>query len=240
MCGRIIRTSPREAVAAHFAAQPDGDLDFRPRYNLCPSERLLAIVQDGAQRRVIAMRWGFVAEAASPGKRRAPLINARSETVAGQALFRAAFQTRRCVVVADGFYEWQTTAQGRVPYVVRLRSQGPFGIAGLFEPADDGPTGVVLTGPPNELVAPVHHRMPILLDDGGVRAWLAPASDLPTLRALMRPFPSSAMEVFAVSTAVNNPRNDGPECVAPAPSPTPAPQGTFAFAPARRNQRNSE
>ena len=202
MCGRIVRTSPAEALAAEFGAEPPAAVDARPRWNLCPGEDLLIVVQKGEQRRMGTVRWGLVTS-------RPP--------------FRDAFRRRRCLVTADGFYEWRREGRTRQPFLVRLRSHRPMGLAGLWErwrPPDGPPllTGLVITCPATGRLASVHDRMPVILDPEAAARWLDPNLDDPAvLRALLVPYADEALELYPVSPLVNSPRNDSPECLQPVP-----------------------
>ena len=219
MCGRIIRTSPRATIEEAFNATADPTLDFRPRYNLCPSQPLIAVVADDRARQLRAFRWGLVPHFAQPDARAPKPINARAETVATKPLFRDAFRHRRCLVVADGFYEWKAEPTGKVPHVIRLRARTPFAIAGLWEsPPSDAPprspTALVLTCAPNALVATIHNRMPVLFNADAAARWLDPSTEGGELQTLLAPYPAEEMEAYPVSRLVNNPRMDVAECVA--------------------------
>jgi putative SOS response-associated peptidase YedK len=220
MCGRIIRTSPRATIEETFNATADPSLDFRPRYNLCPSQPLIAVVADDGARWLRAFRWGLVPHFAQQDARAPQPINARAETVATKPLFRGALRHRRCLVVADGFYEWKAEPSGKVPHVIRLRACTPFAIAGLWEnaPPSDGPprspTALVLTCAPNTLMAPIHNRMPVLFAADAAARWLDPRTEVGELQALLAPYPAEGMEAYPVSRLVNNPRVDIAECAA--------------------------
>jgi putative SOS response-associated peptidase YedK len=219
MCGRIVRTSPAEVLAAELGADPPADADLRPRWNLCPGEDLLIVARQGEARRMGTVRWGFLpwfARSATDGPRS---INARAESVATRPAFREAFRRRRCLVAADGFYEWQREGRRRQPYFVRLRSQRPMALAGLWErwrPADGPPlrTGLVITCPSRGRLARIHDRMPVILDPDAATRWLDPELDDPS--ALLVPYPDEALEIYPVSGRVNSPRNDSPELIEPA------------------------
>jgi putative SOS response-associated peptidase YedK len=192
------------------------NVDFKPRYNIAPSQNVEAIINDGAELRMGPMRWGFTAAATRDAK--PPPINARAETIATMGLFREAFQRRRCLIVADGFYEWRKDGQRKTPHFIHLRSGHPFGFAGIWSTirTDIGQrvgTCVILTCMPNELMAPIHNRMPVIVPAAARDRWLDPRSDQGELRALLAPLPPREMEAYEVSTFVNSPRNDSPECV---------------------------
>jgi putative SOS response-associated peptidase YedK len=222
MCGRIVRTSPAEVLAAEFGAQPAPGIELRPRYNLCPGEDLVVVVQKGAERRLGAVRWGFVPSFASSLDGAPRSINARAETVATRPPFRDAFRRRRCLVVADGFYEWRREGGRRQPYLVRLRSHRPMALAGLWEgrPREGAPllTGLVITCPAAGRLAAIHDRMPAILAPEAAARWLDPTLDDPhALRALLAPAPDEQLDIHAASLLVNSPRNDSPACLTPEP-----------------------
>jgi putative SOS response-associated peptidase YedK len=194
------------------------NVDFAPRYNIAPSQPLETIINDGTELRCGPMQWGYTTSVAD--RTRPAPINARAETIATMPLFREAFQRRRCLIVADGFYEWRKDGQRRIPHFIRLRSGRPFGVAGIWSTirTDMGQrvgTCAILTCAPNELMAPIHNRMPVILSKVARDSWLDPRAGAGELQALLMPFPPEEMEAYAVSTLVNSPRNDLPECVAP-------------------------
>jgi putative SOS response-associated peptidase YedK len=193
-------------------------VDFAPRYNIAPSQTVETIVTDGSELRLGLMRWGYTTS--SMNKTRPAPINARAETIAAVPLFRDAFRRRRCLVVGDGFYEWRKEEHGKTPYFVRLRSGRPFGFAGIWSSTRTATaqlvgTCAILTCAPNELMAPIHNRMPVILPTAARERWLDPHADADALRALLTSFPADQMEAYAVSTLVNSPRNDAPQCIAP-------------------------
>ena len=213
MCGRIVRTSPAEALAAQLGAVVAEGVRLRPRWNLCPGEDLVIVVQAGLERRLGTVRWGFVpgfARSADDGPRS---INARAESVATRPAFRDAFRRRRCVVLADAFYEWKREGRAKQPFLVRLRTGRPMVLAGLWErwrPPEGPPlrTGLVITCPAGGRMAEIHDRMPVILQPDAVDRWLDPACPDPA--ALLTPLPESLLEIYPVSERVNSPRNDDP------------------------------
>ncbi len=222
MCGRITRSSPKEAIAAELGVADASALALPPRYNLCPGEDVLVVVQRGDERRMGLVRWGLVPPDAPDARGGARLINARAESLASRPAFRRAVRERRCLVVADGFYEWRRDADARTPHLVRLRSQRPMALAGLWErwhPPDGGPsltTCTIVTCPPNDLLATVHDRMPVVLDVEARARWLDPATTDPAaLRPLLVPYPAAGLAMHEVSSLVNSPRNDSPACIEP-------------------------
>jgi putative SOS response-associated peptidase YedK len=212
MCGRFSRTSPAEAIVDEFAVTSMAEVDLRPRYNLCPGETIAGIVQHGSERRLGGLRWGLPPRGA---------INVRSESAVRR--FPDALRRRRCLIVADGFYEWQTEGSVKVPHFFRLVSRRPFAFAALWERWGDAhaaPGAAILTCPPNEIVVPIHDRMPVVLTGETGTRWLeAGEHDSTLLRELLRPLPPDQMEAYPVSSLVNSGRNDSPECIRPAGSP---------------------
>jgi putative SOS response-associated peptidase YedK len=218
MCGRYTLTRPaREAAAAFDAGEPP---EMEPRYNVAPTQSVLVVRAADAGRECALMRWGLVPHWSDrrPGP---PLINAMAETAASKPAFRTAFQKRRCLVPADGFYEWLAQGKKRHPYLFALSDGGLFAFAGLWdlwEREGERPESVcILTTEANELVRPLHERMPVMLTRDAAGAWLDHGQGDPErLQGLLRPFPASMMTGRPVSTAVNNFRNEGPRCVEPA------------------------
>jgi putative SOS response-associated peptidase YedK len=221
MCGRFTLFTPASRLAEVFL--PGEALSMAPRYNIAPSQAVLAVrVSPGTGRREFATpRWGLVpawAKDASIGNR---LINARAETAAEKPAFRRAFRERRCLIPADGFYEWKPEAKGKRPFYVRMRNGAPFAFAGIWERWEGISAGAletcaILTTEPNELLAPLHDRMPVILAPEFHDAWLDPATRSPErVSRLLHPFPSGAMEAYPVGRAVNDPKVDDRSCIQP-------------------------
>ncbi|MGD9292205.1 MAG: SOS response-associated peptidase [Gammaproteobacteria bacterium] len=215
MCGRFAFYSPAEAVSRLFAAETIADLPTR--YNIAPTQPAPTVRLDqDSIRRLNLLRWGLVpfwAKDPSIGNR---MINARAETVASKPAFRQAFRKRRCLILADGFYEWQKADSGKIPWFINAPSGEPFAMAGLWESwqADgDEPleTCTILTTEAGSSLARIHHRMPVVLGSEGVQQWLDPNMDegqLPLLADEARRVP---LEAIRVSRQVNNPENEGPD-----------------------------
>jgi len=194
--------------------------DLLPRFNIAPGQPV-AVVRHKPQaedRELAYLRWGLIpawAEDPSIGDR---LANARSETAATKPSFRRAFRSRRCLVIADGFFEWQRTNGRKQPYFVGLQNERPFGLAGLWERWEKGAEPVesctILTTDANDLMQPIHERMPVIIPPGQYDLWLDPrCQDTEKLAKLLRSFPSEVMLAYPVSTLVNNPNNDVPKCI---------------------------
>lgn len=216
MCGRFAFYSPSEATAALFGVQ--GAPTLAPRYNIAPTQDLAA-VRDGAEKRreLVLLRWGLVpfwAKDASIGNR---MINARAETVAEKPAYRDAYRHRRCVVLADGFYEWQPSGDTKTPYYVTLASGEPFGLAGLWERWTDKSSGEMLqsatliTTAANDFMERLHQRMPMMLDPRRADAWLA--GDMQMLDSAAAATPP--LRAWPVRRKVNNARNEGSDLIEP-------------------------
>jgi putative SOS response-associated peptidase YedK len=218
MCGRYLLTSPVDLLRQLFRFMERPNLG--PRYNIAPTQEvpIVRLSRDGDRRELIQVRWGLVPYWADDMKIGNRMINARAETIERAPAFREAFQRRRCLVPADGFYEWRKDGKQRQPLLIRRRDQAPFAFAGLWERWRQ-PDGQVLrsctiaTCPPNALLAEIHNRMPVILAAEDHDRWLDPAAD--DGKALLRPCPADWLEALEVSPRVNSPANDDPECLAP-------------------------
>lgn len=227
MCGRFAQPRSAEELARIFHARPATDLAGE-RFNVAPTDEVAAVVEHHGERVVDAFRWGLVPFYAGSARDGARLINARAETVERSPAFRTAFARHRCIVPADAFYEWRPRRDpetGRAvrsqPFAVRRSDGEPLALAGLWSSWRDPDTAArlytcsILTTVPNELVARIHDRMPVVLDPGDWDAWLAEGTPPERLRSLLRPAPEERLHAYAVSPAVNNVRNEGPELLAP-------------------------
>lgn len=207
-------------IGDEFGAVGPDDLDFTPRYNVCPGDTVLAVA-GAAPRRLGVLRWGLVPAFARDARGGPRAINARAETIDSRPAFRDAFRRHRCLIVADGFYEWRREGRGRTPFFVRARRARPLALAGVWarwrSPAGDTHQScAIVTCPAGEDVAAIHERMPVILDAAGCERWLAtPPEDAAVLRALLRPCAGGTLEAYEVSRLVNAPRNDVPECTRP-------------------------
>ena len=220
MCGRFVITSPTEAIRDLFGLVDAPDLTAR--YNVAPTQAVPAIrLQPGSgARSLVHLRWGLIphwAKEAGIGNR---LINARAESVAQKPAFRDAFRRRRCLLIADGFYEWKAEGRRKQPYLIRLKGGGPFAFAGLWsswQPPDGDcvESCTLITSEPNALCATIHDRMPVIVPPSSYGDWLDPERD--PAGALLQPHDSDAMEAWPVSPRVGNPRHDDPDLTAPLP-----------------------
>lgn len=225
MCGRYSLATPWQRLAEKFGIriQDVPELFQQPRFNVAPSQMVPAIrVEADVERHLVPLRWGFVPAWSKDGKI-AP-INAMSETVGDKPMFRSAFRKRRCLVPADGFYEWMKSGRRKQPFHFRLRGGDPFGMAGIWEswtaPGGEVVEGVaVLTTEANELVRGAHNRMPVILQPAYYEEWLdSTTTETAGLQRMLRPYPADEMEAVPVSGYVNNARHEGPECLAPMPA----------------------
>jgi putative SOS response-associated peptidase YedK len=226
MCGRYTLFTPPEDIEERFDASFEGSP--RPRYNAAPSQSLPVITND-APETIDTLEWGLIPHWADDRTDVNRPINARGETVAEKRSFRDAYQNRRCLVLADGFYEWQGTGESKQPYRVALESREPFAMAGLWErwqppqkqtgldefgdgrPDDEAEaveTFTIVTTEPNDIVGELHHRMAVVLEEGDERRWLDDGD-----AELLQPYPTEEMTAYPVSTAVNDPSNDRPELI---------------------------
>jgi putative SOS response-associated peptidase YedK len=223
MCGRFTLTDPDADLAVQFNLPEIPDL--KPRYNIAPTQPVAAVrvAAEGTQREMVMLRWGLIPSWAKDLNIGARMINARSETVAEKPSFRHAFRRRRCLVVADGFYEWQKQNGTKQPYFIRLREARPFAFAGLWErwegpEADVIESCTLLTTQPNDFMRQLHNRMPVILQPKDYELWLDPkVQEASLLQPLLLPFPPDEMDAYPVSRYVNSPDNDDPRCIEPLP-----------------------
>lgn len=221
MCGRFVQTSRKDRIAELFGVDPASlDIFDAPRYNVAPSQVCLVIRSlDLGWLVAVAHSWGLLPHwSKSAGDRR--YINARSETVFDKPAFRSAARARRCLVPADGFYEWKATRTGKVPHFVHLNNKQPFGIAGLWECWERGrdriETFTLLTTQANELMQPIHDRMPVIVKPEQFRLWLDPTvTEKEQLAGVLQPYPATEMAAYPVSARVNSPANDDSKLVEP-------------------------
>lgn len=217
MCGRTTLTITPDDLRQTFGYVVP--TEYRSRFNVAPSQKQLAIAEREGATAFCTFRWGLVpfwAKDLSIGNR---MINARAETVTEKAAFRAAFSRRRCLVVVDGFYEWKATPQGKRPHRICIRNRKAFTLAGLWERWDRGPEAVesctILTISANPTMAPIHDRMPVIIEDEERSAWLSAGTSGSDLQGMLRPYRLDDLEIYEVSTLVNSPANDLPDCIEP-------------------------
>ncbi|MCB9234990.1 MAG: SOS response-associated peptidase [Bacteroidia bacterium] len=218
MCGRYSLYLPLDKIALELGINIT-DLLLEPRYNAAPSQ-LLPVITNDRPHEIQLFRWGLIPFWAKDPSIGNKMINARSETVLEKPAFRQAMDKRRCLVLCDGFYEWKKSPSGKVPHHIRLKGGGLIALAGLWESWKD-PEGreiksfTILTTQANELVQPLHERMPVFLLEKDAKDWLNPEIPGAQLQYLFKPFPADGMEAYPVSTLLNSPRHDGPEVLIP-------------------------
>jgi putative SOS response-associated peptidase YedK len=220
MCGRYVITSTPEAIRALFgyAEQPN----FPPRYNVAPTQPIPIVRLAEGKRQFALVRWGLIPPWVKDPKTFSLLINARGESVIDKPAFRAAMRRRRCLIPADGFYEWEPLGDRRQPYFVRPRSGKPFAFAGLWETwtgpnGEEMDTAAIVTTNANRILASIHDRMPVILTPEAFDLWLDCAKvDATTAAALIAPARDDLLEPYQVSPAVNRVANDEPHLIEPA------------------------
>jgi putative SOS response-associated peptidase YedK len=225
MCGRFTLRTPQSVLVTQFAL--DAEPTLFPRYNIAPSQPVAVVRASsqepaGALRELVKLRWGLVPSWAQDPSIGNQLINARSETAAVKPAFRSAMRHRRCLIPADGFYEWKKIGKQKQPYFIRRPDDKPFAFAGLWERWTD-PEGrpletcTILTTDANELLRPLHIRMPVIVEPADYTAWLDPSqTDPDRLRTLFASLTADQLVTSPVSTIVNSPANDDPRCLSPA------------------------
>jgi len=222
MCGRFTLTVDPAELQDNFAGYTF-PIQFAPRFNIAPTQPVLAIPNDGQMRGDFFV-WGLIPSWAKDPTMGSRLINARAETLGEKPSFRAAYKYRRCLIPADGFYEWKAVPgqKTKIPYFIHLKSRQPFAFAGLWEEwhSPDGSqirSCTIITTEPNELMATLHNRMPVILPPAAYAEWLDTAIRTPeSMGTLLRPYPADEMAAYPVSTLVNSPQNDRAELIVPA------------------------
>lgn len=219
MCGRFTLTQSPSAIASALDL-PDLST-FAPRYNIAPTQPVVVarMAPNKAEPEMTHLTWGLIPSWAKDAKIGAKLINARAETLSEKPSFRSAFKRRRCLVIADGFYEWQKLTTGKQPMYLSLDRQ-PFSFAGLWEhwqsaEGSEVESCTIITTEANDLMRPIHDRMPVILAPQDYDRWLDPQSGSDRLQSLLRPYPAAEMNAYPVSSQVNNPRNEDAGCIVP-------------------------
>ena len=219
MCGRFTLTSNLDDLQGRF--QFDAlDLEYRPSYNIAPTQQVLTVTNDG-QRQARLMRWGLVPFWAKDLKVGSRMINAVGETLAAKPAFRSLIKKRRCLILADGFFEWRKEGKEKIPTYIFLKSKEPFALAGLWD-TWRSPEGevvqscTIVTTTPNDFIAPIHNRMPVVLSGEAEALWLDPLTeDAAVVTPLLVPCPAEAMNSYIVSQLVNSARINVPDCIFP-------------------------
>ena len=227
MCGRYTLATTQEMIDYSFDIRLDS-FEFMPRYNIAPTQEVLTVISEVVNgegvRQARMMRWGLIPFWAKDIKIGSRMINARAETVADNRAFKNAFQKRRCLILADSFYEWKGTGKNKQPMRIMLRSEEPFAFAGIWETwwdksrpeAEPSSSCSIITTAPNSLVEPIHDRMPVLLPRELEADWLdLENQDTGLLREILLPYDPGLMTAYEVSTLVNAAKNQGPELILP-------------------------
>jgi len=220
MCGRFTLTVSPDELQAAF---PNFHIphDIPPSYNIAPSQPIPVVANDG-KKNLDFFRWGLIPSWTKEDKLgKYNLINARSETVAEKASFKTSFRRRRCLILTDGFFEWSKSisGKGKTPYYITLKDQSPFAFAGLWDiwhspEGDLLKSACILTTTPNNLVKPIHDRMPVIIPSEKYAEWLKPEEGQPEeFQPLLVPYPAESMQAYPVSTYVNSPKNNSPQCI---------------------------
>jgi len=222
MCSRFALKSPPSTLAKLLHLEKA--LDWKPRYNLAPSQMIPAVVNplENEKREMKLLRWGFVASWHQGGRL---LINARSEDLADRPILKESFEKWRCLVPVDGFYEWRHEARESKPFYIRMKDGQPFALAGLWAPQtfhdQTAESCVLLTTSPNEVVRVVHERMPVIIAPEDFKLWLdsKDVRDFEKIQKLFKPFGADKMEAYEVDNWVNDPQHDDPRCLEPFQNP---------------------
>jgi putative SOS response-associated peptidase YedK len=222
MCGRFSITINQEELKAHLSTNynvANFSAVFKlPRFNIAPGQEIIAIINDGNNNRVGHLKWGFIPSFAKDEKIGFSMINAKSETIDQKISYRQSFEKRRCLILADSFYEWKRVGKDKTPMRIKKTDGSIFAMAGIWN-TYIRPDGVkvhscaIITTSANKLVADIHDRMPVILNQVDQQVWLNQVSDTIALKALLKPYPETEMEAYEVSSIVNNAANDVVECI---------------------------
>lgn len=218
MCGRFTFVVSPDEIMERFELDSI-PFDLPLRYNIAPGQNIPAIIEDKGQRRIGQLRWGLVPSWASDAKGGYKMINARAETLTEKPAFRRLFERKRCIIPADGFFEWQQRPSGKQPMRIMMRNGEPFAFAGLFDswssPAGEKiHTCTIITTQPNEVVKDIHDRMPVILRQEDEGVWLDREKyDADLLQSLLVPYDATQMRAYPVSAMVGSPKNDAPDCI---------------------------
>ncbi|HEY8466269.1 MAG TPA: SOS response-associated peptidase [Solirubrobacterales bacterium] len=221
MCGRYTLANPDpNRIKLRFELPDETEIDERPRFNIAPTDPVLAVRERAQRRELGTLRWGLIPGKWALEKKGPPLINARAESLERQPAFAESFRERRCLIPADGFYEWRRDERGKVPIWFSRPDGDLFAFAGIwarYEPRDSEPIAscALITCAPNELMRPIHDRMPVVLDPEAEELWISDTNDIEALLEVLRPAPEDALVMREVNDFVNDVRKDGPELIAP-------------------------
>lgn len=223
MCGRFTLTADLDFLIERFQIDYPIAFEYRPRYNIAPSQEVTVVIRGEQGNKMGELRWGFVPFWAKDPSIGYKMINARSETAGTKASFKQALQKQRCLILADSFYEWKKEKNRKQPYRIMLKNGEPFAFAGLWSIWEkDGSrlaTCTILTTSANSRVADLHDRMPVILPKEAEQLWMDPRTDAAVVSGLMAQYPSDAMSLYPVSDAVNSPKNDEASLIEPLSQP---------------------
>jgi putative SOS response-associated peptidase YedK len=219
MCGRYTLRTPVDSVAEAFEIE-EYPSSITPNYNIAPTQEVAAVVEEDEKRKLEMLHWGLIPSWAKDPSIGNKMINARAETIAEKPSFRRAFKVRRCLILADGFYEWKKTDGGKQPYHVKMEDGSLFAFAGLWETWQNGEeirSCTIITTDANDLMSDIHHRMPVILHPEDYAMWLDhDFEEKEVLTTLLKPYPADVMEAYPVSRRVNKPSNNEPSVLEPA------------------------
>jgi putative SOS response-associated peptidase YedK len=218
MCGRFAQITPINDLIEEY--EIDRNLsDLGPRYNIAPGQEISAIIIDEGKK-IVKFKWGLIPSWAKDPSIGHKLINARAETIREKPSFRNSFKRRRCLILADGFYEWKTEGREKIPVYVKLKSGAPFTLAGMYDfwKSPEGQTigtCTIITTEANEMFSAIHNRMPVIIKKNDHKVWLDLAQDDQMLLPFLGPIDQNEIEFYEVSKLVNSPKNDSPDCIVP-------------------------
>lgn len=219
MCGRFTLFSELTRLMERFHLSNLKNVLYRPRYNIAPSQDVLCVINDGYKNRAGMIRWGLIPSFAKDKTTGYKMINARVETIDKKPTFKRLLERRRCLILADSFFEWKKQGNKKIPMRIHLKDNQPFGMAGLWDHWQSGDgekitSCTIITTNSNKMLKPIHNRMPVILPEENEKAWLDRSiKDKGFLKSLLVPYDTEQMEVYEVSPAVNSPKNDSPECI---------------------------
>lgn len=220
MCGRFTLTAGFQQIIDRFDIQVAmEEKEYQQGYNIAPTDSVVAVVNDGTNNRMGFLKWGLIPSWADDEKVGSRMINARAESAAEKPSFKQSFKKRRCLIVADSFYEWKKTDEGKLPMRIKLKSDELFAMAGIWDtwtsPSGEAiHTCSILTTEPNELMSSIHNRMPVILKREDEKTWVDPSLDDPEkLKQLLKPYPDGGLEAYQVSKKVNSPKNKSKEVI---------------------------
>lgn len=219
MCGRFTLFTAFEDLVDQFHITNPGEFDYEPRFNIAPSQSVLAVINDGQNNRAGMLRWGLIPSFAKNERIGYKMINARAETIDEKPTFKRLLSRRRCLILADSFYEWQREGDKKVPMRIYLKNEQPFALAGLWDrwASPEGQTiqsCTIITTEPNAFMKPIHDRMPVILPKEAEQMWLdRSVEDKAALKQLLVPFDPNKLAAYEVSSLVNSPKNDSEACI---------------------------